>query len=378
MKLAIFGGSFDPVHNEHIRLAEAAIQTLGLDKLLVMPAYAPPHKPWKKLSPDLDRLEMCRLAFSTVGKAEVCDYEITQGGTSYTYLTCRHFRKLYPDAEIFWLVGGDMLRDFPTWKEPLSILNDVTLAVCGREEDSGWEEEEQAVFYKKFQKNFKAVAYNGKAVSSTKIRVLAGAGMDITAFTPQRVADYISEKDLYKIENADKALLLEKEERKAHSIRVAYLAARRAAKSRISERQAIQAALFHDCGKNIPLDSPLLKEFVFEEEWGQVPFPVLHQFTGAYIAEKVFGIEDEEVLNAIRYHTSGRENMSELEKIIFLADMLEEGRTFVGVEDLRTLFWKEDLDECLRTCLSHSLEFVQKKGETVYPLTQLAYAYYKK
>ena len=164
MKLAIFGGSFDPVHNEHIRLAEAAIQTLGLDKLLVMPAYEPPHKPLKKLSPDLDRLETCRLAFSTVEKAEVCDYEITQGGTSYTYLTCRHFRKLYPDAEIFWLVGGDMLRDFPTWKEPLSILNDVTLAVCGREEDSGWEEEEQAAFYKKFQKNFKAIAYNGKAV----------------------------------------------------------------------------------------------------------------------------------------------------------------------------------------------------------------------
>ena len=84
MKLGIFGGSFDPVHNEHIRLAEAAIQTLGLDKLLVMPAYAPPHKPWKTLAPDEDRLEMCKLAFSSVEKAEVCDYEILQGGTSYT------------------------------------------------------------------------------------------------------------------------------------------------------------------------------------------------------------------------------------------------------------------------------------------------------
>ena len=96
MRIAVFGGSFDPVHIEHVHIAQAAIKESQLDKLLVMPALNPPHKPWKRLADDEDRLQMCRLAFSDVEKAEVCDYEIRQGGTSYTYLTCRYFRSICP------------------------------------------------------------------------------------------------------------------------------------------------------------------------------------------------------------------------------------------------------------------------------------------
>jgi len=114
MRIAIFGGSFDPIHTEHIRLAQAAIEELGLDKLFVMPAYAPPHKKGKALSPDEDRLEMCRLAFQGNDVVEISDYEIQRQGTSYTYLTCQYFREKYPSAEIFWIVGADMLQDFPT------------------------------------------------------------------------------------------------------------------------------------------------------------------------------------------------------------------------------------------------------------------------
>ena len=127
MKIGIFGGSFDPVHREHVHFVRAAIDCLRLDKVFVMPAHNPPHKPYRVLAPDTDRLEACRLAFSCLPEVEISDYEIAQGGTSYTYLTCRHFRSLYPDAEIFFLVGTDMLRDFPTWKNPQEILNDVTL-----------------------------------------------------------------------------------------------------------------------------------------------------------------------------------------------------------------------------------------------------------
>ena len=137
MRIGIFGGSFDPVHNEHVRLARETIECLQLDRLFIMPAHTPPHKPDRVLSSNQDRLEMCRLGFANVNGAVVCDYEINNGGTSYTYLTCRYFRELYPNAEIFWLVGTDMLRDFPTWKNPTSILNDVTLAVCGRNDEDG-------------------------------------------------------------------------------------------------------------------------------------------------------------------------------------------------------------------------------------------------
>ena len=150
MRIGVFGGSFDPVHIEHVRMAESAIECLHLDKLFVMPAATPPHKKAKKLSLDEDRLAMCRLAFSSIEKAEVSNYEIERGGTSYTYLTCQHFKKLYPSAEIFWLVGTDMLRNFPTWKNPEEILSYVTLAVCARNEEPQWLVDEKEKFYALF------------------------------------------------------------------------------------------------------------------------------------------------------------------------------------------------------------------------------------
>ncbi len=379
MKVAVFGGSFDPVHIEHIRLVQAAIQELGLDKLYVMPAHTPPHKKGKELSSNEARLEMCQLAFRGEPKVVVSDYEIAKGGTSYTYLTCQYFKKLYAsvDDEIFWIVGTDMLRNFPMWKNPENILENVTLAVCSRaEEKETWREEEQAKFVARFGEKFKSFSYKGADVSSTKIRVLAGAGMDLTPLIDQKVAEYIQQKGLYEIPGAAAALALEKTERKLHSLRVAELAASRAVKLGIPEKKAIQAALFHDCAKNLTADSPYLEGFVLEGTWGEVPKEVWHQFAGAYVAEKHFGITDREVLNAIRYHTSGRPNMCDLEKLIFLSDMLESERNYKGVEELRSLFWKgNSLDECLEEALYQTLLFLKDKKSKIYPLTQAAYEY---
>ena len=380
VRIGIFGGSFDPIHVEHIRMAQEAIRTLALNTLFVMPASAPPHKKGKTLSSDVARLDMCRLAFKSVEKVQVSDYEISRGDTSYTYLTCRHFKALYPNAEIFWLVGTDMLRDFSTWKNPQDILDNVTLAVCARAERAGWLQEEKQKFYALFKKEFVIIDYEATAVSSTQIRVLAGAGMQITHLTDENVAAYIEREGLYKIPFAGDALSLEKPSRKEHTLRVAYLAAKRALGLKIPERKAVTAALFHDCAKNIDLSHPLLQGFAPNPEWGEIPLSVLHQFTGAYLAERVFGVTDEEVLDAIRFHTSGKADMTELGKLVFLADMLEEGRGFAGVEYLRALFWKDKtlIDECLLEALAQSVEFLKEKGADIYPLTLQAYEYYKR
>lgn len=375
MKIAVFGGSFDPVHNEHIQLVKAAIVSLRLDKLFVMPAHTPPHKSGKTLTSNSDRLEMCRLAFSGIDKVEISDYEIEKGGTSYTYLTCRHFRELYPQEELFWLVGTDMLRDFPTWKNPESILQDVTLAVCARNEKTEWVEKEQALFFERFQTNFALIQYNGADVSSTKLRVLAAAGEPLMPFTPLAVETYIQEKNLYKIPFADQALALEKQSRKEHSVRVAMMAAKKAMELKIPEEKAITAALFHDCAKNLPVESSYLQDFILDTAFGEVPKEVAHQFAGAYVAEKFFAVKDEDVLNAIRYHTSGRPRMSDLEKLIFLSDMLEEGRAYDVVDDLRYLFHHKSLNECLKEALFQTLQFLKKKNEKIYPLTEQAYEY---
>ena len=384
MKVAIFGGSFDPVHTQHVRLAQSAIESLQLDKLYVMPAKAPPHKPYKKMLADAHRIAMCKLAFSGVPEVEISDYELSRGGTSYTYLTCKHFKELYPNANLFWLVGTDMLRDFPTWKNTQDILSCATLAVCARAEAGEWLEREQQAFFNRFQTHFAVIEDNCNPVSSTQVRVLAAAGEDTASLVGEKVAAYIREHKLYEIAGASEALALLPEKRKAHVIRVAALAAARAGALKMDERQVLTAALMHDSAKYLSLESPLLSGFTLKSEWGEVPQAVLHQFTGAYLAQNRFGVTDEDVLSAVRFHTSGRENMSLLEKLIFLADMLEEGRKFEGVERLRKLFWKDSssaenaLDEAMQEALKCSVRFVESKGEGVYPLTLHALKYYQK
>ena len=378
MKIGIFGGSFDPVHIEHIRVAQAAIHTLGLDRLLIMPAFAPPHKAGRVLADNKARLETCRLAFAGMAKVEICDFETKQGGVSYTYLTCRHFKETYKGAELFWLVGTDMLRDFPTWKNPEIILSCATLAVCARNEKTDWVETEQKHFFERFGKNFVCVNYNGADVSSTKIRVLAAAGEDFSSLVSTTVFEYIRKNGLYEIPRAKDALALEKPSRKAHSLRVALVAAKRAAELKLDEKKAIAAALFHDCAKNLPLEHPLLQGFTPPDDWGEVPQSVLHQFSGAYVAERAFGVTDKEILDAVRYHTSGKPQMTELGKLIFLADMVEDERCYDGVEKIRAAFYTKSLNEALVLALKETVAFLQKKGADVYPLTLSALEYYEK
>ena len=373
MRIGIFGGSFDPIHNEHIALARQAVVDLSLDRLFVMPAANPPHKPWRVLTSDVDRLQMCELAFAGDEHISVSDYELKKGGASYTYLTVRYFRQLYPNAELFFLMGTDMLRNFPLWKEPTDILQNATLAVCARAEEQGWAKEEQSLFYEKFGVKFAVLSYEGKDVSSTKIRVLAGAGLDLTPFTNEKVAKYIQEKGLYAIEGAAASLALQKPSRAAHSVRVAMLAAKRAGELHLSEKKALQACLLHDCAKNLALDNPLLQGFTPPKD---CPSSVLHQYAGEYVARTYLGVTDEEVLSAIACHTSGKENMSTLDKLVFLADLVEEERSYPGVERLRRLFW-EDLDACLLAALEDTVEYLTRSGMPIYGRTLAAREYYQ-
>ncbi len=371
MRIGIFGGSFDPIHSEHISLAKQAVTDLSLDRLFVMPAASPPHKPWRALAPNDVRFQLCALAFADEEKITVSDYELTSGGTSYTYLTVRHFRLLYPDAQLYFLMGADMLRDFPSWKNPMEILEDCTLAVCSRAGDNC--EEIRAEFRAKFGKDFQLLTYHGKPVSSTEMRVFAGAGMDLTAYTDEKCAAYIAKNAIYEIDGAKAALALEKPTRKAHSIRVAILGVERAKALRLNERQVLQACLLHDVAKNVPLDSRLLDGFVPPAD---CPPSVLHQYAGEYIARTYLGITDEAVLSAIACHTSGKENMSTLDKLVFLADLLEAERSYPGVDNLRRLFW-EDIDACLLQSLEDTVEYLTRSGMPIYGQTLAARDYYR-
>lgn len=371
MRIGIFGGSFDPIHSEHIALAKQAVTDLSLDRLFVMPAASPPHKPWRALAASEVRFQLCRLAFLGEEKITVSDYELKTGGTSYTYLTVRHFKRQYPDAQLYFLMGADMLRDFPSWKNPTDILENCTLAVCSRAGDDC--EEIRADFLAKFGKDFQLLTYRGKSVSSTEMRVLAGAGMDVTEYTDEKCADYLARCGVYEVQGAKQALALEKSSRKAHSIRVAMLGVERAKLLRLNERQVLQACLLHDVAKNVPMDSALLEGFTPPAD---CPPSVLHQYAGEYIARYRLGVTDEEVLSAIACHTSGKEEMSLLDKLVFLADLLEAERSYPGVDNLRRLFW-EDIDACLLQSLEDTVEYLTRSGMPIYGKTLAARDYYR-
>ncbi len=374
MKIAIFGGTFDPVHAEHINIVKAAKEKLGADKVIVMPAFVPPHKQGKMLTSAQDRLNMAKLAFAGIRGCEVSSYEMNAGGTSYTYRTVEHFRQKYPEAQLFWLVGADMLKDFYTWKNPEQILAGAELVACGREGEKVSFKAEQLRFFAKFRKGFRVLEYAGRDVSSTKIRVLCAFGEDLKPYLAEDVIAYIQSNGLYRVERVKEAAAYLKPVRKKHTVRVALMAAGVAAANRLDERAVIRAAGLHDAAKNLAPDAPELAGFVPPEP--NIPAPVLHQYTGAYLAEHVLGETDADVLNAVRYHTSGRPNMSTLEKVIFLSDMLEAGRDFPHIGSLREWFYR-DLNECMYRALKYDLRYLKKAKGDIYPLTFRAYEYYK-
>jgi len=131
-KIGILGGTFNPVHLEHINLAKKAVKALNLDKLIIMPTYLPPHKEIIP-APAQDRLNMLKLAFLDDDKIEVSDFEIEKQGKSYTYLTVEHFKEKL-SAHLYFIVGGDMLTDFKTWRNPDRILKACDLCVFGRDD----------------------------------------------------------------------------------------------------------------------------------------------------------------------------------------------------------------------------------------------------
>ncbi len=374
MKVAIFGGSFDPVHIEHIHIVKAAQEALGADKVIVIPAFIPPHKQDRALAAPRDRLEMAKLAFASVKNCEVSAFELNAGGTSYTYLTLGYFHEKFPAAQLYFLVGADMLKDFYTWKQPETILSLAELVVCNREGDRVNFPAEQLRFFARFKKRFLSIEYTGKDISSTKARVLTAFGEDLKPYLPFDVIDYIEANELYRIKGVKEALAYLKPSRRKHTLGVALTAAKYAAKYKLPERSVILAAALHDVAKSMPANAPELAGFIPP---AGVPAPVLHQYSGAYVAEHVLGVTDGEILNAVRYHTSGRPNMGELEKLIFLADMLEPGRDFRGIAKLRAAL-AEDLGECMYLSLKYELKYLKKRGGDLYPLTFQAYEFYKK
>ncbi|MDE7303085.1 MAG: nicotinate (nicotinamide) nucleotide adenylyltransferase [Oscillospiraceae bacterium] len=201
MRRAIFGGSFDPVHKGHVSLASELQKALRLDEVIVMPTGISPFKKDMERRPASgeDRLEMCRLAFADMPFVTVSDYEISQGGVSYTVDTVRHFHGLYPDDKLFLLVGGDMLMSFDRWRSWQEILSMCGLAAVSREQNGADmdELEKKAAELRKFGEVI-FVKTEPLEISSAEIREKIIKNCDLSCYVPQNVVKYILENNLYR------------------------------------------------------------------------------------------------------------------------------------------------------------------------------------
>ncbi|MDY6367722.1 MAG: nicotinate (nicotinamide) nucleotide adenylyltransferase, partial [Clostridia bacterium] len=283
-KIAIFGGTFNPVHVEHVNTALAAITELGLDKIIIVPTFLPPHK---NVAPadGADRINMLKIAFRGVTQAEISDYEIKNGGKSYSYLTAEHFRAQYPDAELYMLIGGDMLLDFKTWKNPDRILSAVRLAVVRREDYSADFTAEHEYFKKTFGKGFTVLNYVGKTVSSTEIRTYLAFNLKPDGLF-DGVYDYIVKNGVYPPDKYQQYILKAlPEKRVIHTANVVVTAMKKAKELNLDYEKVRISATLHDCAK---YDNPdRYGDFTLPAD---VPPPVVHAFLGAFVAEKVLGV----------------------------------------------------------------------------------------
>jgi len=197
VRIGIYGGSFNPVHNGHIHLALTAVSELELDRLFFVPSKISPHRSSDEYVSEEDRLEMLRRACRVSDRLEVCDYELSSDRVSYTIFTVEEFRRRFPDAELFLLVGSDMLMIFETWKRFEDILRECTLAVVSRCEGDMPELEKKAEELRKFG-NIVICRAEPVVVSSSDIRKKIAKKQKYSCYLDENVVQYIRMKKLYK------------------------------------------------------------------------------------------------------------------------------------------------------------------------------------
>lgn len=196
MKIGIYGGSFNPVHNGHIHLALTAAEELELDKVYLVPSGISPHRSSAEYASGDDRLEMLRLASAPYKRLDVCDFEIRREGKSYTICTVEEFRRRFHDDELFLLVGSDMLMCFDSWNRFEDILREVTLVVVSRKDGDVDTLRQKADELRKFGKILVSSSHPVE-VSSTEIRKNFSKNKKFSCYLDENVVQYIRSKNLY-------------------------------------------------------------------------------------------------------------------------------------------------------------------------------------
>lgn len=389
MKVGIFGGAFDPPHKGHERALSVFLEEVEPELCYCVPTGIPPHKALSGSTLPSHRLEMAKRAFLPISdRVRIWEGELKKEEPSYSYKTVEEIAHLHPRAELFLFVGTDQFLTIDTWREPRRLLSKVTLCVMARHGS-----EQDALLEKKsaLQKEFGATTLllQGKAyiISSTAVRKEVSERGFSPSLSPL-VNQWIAETGLYAAPDADRYRALEKIKARLSSHRFSHTLAVEREVAVLGElldltdlKELRLAALYHDRTKEWSDE----EHIAFLQEQG-LPLPsedlespaVLHGRTAAYLAVKELGLSPK-AAEAISCHTTGKTGMTLEEKILYLADFIEETRKYETCHVIRRLFYENlpadregrisRLNTCVLAAMEHTLERLKKEKRPIHPQT---------
>ena len=383
MRIILYGGSFNPPHLGHAAAAKTVVELLHPDLFLVVPDAVPPHKELEEGTPPFEaRLALCRLAFRDVPNAEVRDMTLGRKGRCYSADTVAALRAQYPEDQLILLLGTDMFLCFESWYRYEYLLRECVLAVLPREEDERPTLEAQAEKLRREHGATVALLPHEPLplhshVIRERLRRRLGSDMLDDAVYAEIIRRrwYDAQPELSWLR--EKAYAYLEPTRIAHVVGCESEAVMLAKTWGEDPDTAATAGILHDITKKYRGEEQLKLCQKYGIVYGEAELhntPILHALTGAAMARELFHVSDE-IYSAIRWHTTGRPDMSTLEKILYLADFSEPTREFPGLDELRELAYK-DLNAAMALALSMCMGDLRRREKEIYKDTMDAYRWY--
>ncbi len=394
-KLGLMGGTFDPIHLGHLRIAEEVREAMNLDGVLFIPTGNPVFKKDIAVADAYDRLDQVAKSISHNPHFDVSPLEVYRGGDTYTIDTLLELKDLVsPHVELFFIVGDDTAETVKKWKNIGKIVSMVHFIVAyGRPGSLPLDvlkDELDAV------SNIKAsfVKVTSIDIASSEVRRKRDNHESIRYLVP---ADIMKEldKSLFKREGSDYALTDEffdsrlaelearvKAKRFEHSCNVSKTCVKLAKEYGCNKAKARLAGILHDWDKGLDLEGirQRLRDFDLEEHIDPFVFEhmprVLHGTTAAYALANKFPEISGDVLQAIDRHTTAAEKMSDLDMILYIADAIEPGRSFECLPSLRKMVGKATLEKLYFSVYEQWVRLLFDRGKAFHPDTITIWNYY--
>lgn len=357
--IGILSGSFDPIHFGHIRLANSLARLIPLDEVLLVPLSVPGHrKPAASLA---HRRRMMQLATENHPKLIIPDFRFKQESPS-VYDIVRAVKNAYRDAVIYYIIGADRLPGMQYWQNAAEIFTLCEFLVCPR---PGYNLSQLADFAASYGAKIHLMRFAEALTSAELVRKQLALYNDAPDMLDPAVIHHIARNGLYMPDYETLLKPMLNASRLQHTLSVRQTAVDLAVIHQIPLLKTSAAAMLHDCAKCMPLTALrqiAIKNRLTDDKEMLSSAALLHGIVGAYIARERFGIQDEDILNAIANHTIGRSGMSPLELCIFVADAIEPlRRPYAELEEIRALS-QVDLRAAALLCFQSTKRHISRTG----------------